>query len=80
MLLPVVDELAAVQLPEDREQHLPAYVQSVVVRLVEFGLTRRRAELRSQLDRIEPDDPRIAELGRAMQDLEAKRRALRGMF
>jgi len=75
----LVTELAVAPVPEDRPEALPGYVRGVVLRLVELGFTRRIADLRSQLQRMDADaDP--AGYRAAFADLaalETRRRTLR---
>ncbi|GII98127.1 DNA primase [Sediminihabitans luteus] len=56
--VPVVNELAVAPMPEDRPDALANYVRDVVRRLVDLGLTRRVADARSRLQRMDPSaDP-----------------------
>ncbi|MCK9793223.1 DNA primase [Isoptericola sp. 4D.3] len=76
---PLVTELAVAPVPEDREEVIGAYVADVVRALVDLGLTRRIADAKSRLQRLDQEkDP--AAFQQAFTDLlaiEQQRRALR---
>ncbi|MBD5787963.1 DNA primase [Cellulosimicrobium terreum] len=75
----LVTELAVAPLPEDRENVMPGYVAGVVRGLVDLGLTRRIADARSRLQRLDPSAEAAASQA-AFADLlalEAERRTLR---
>ncbi|MDT0165346.1 DNA primase [Actinotalea sp. AC32] len=75
----LVTELAVTPLPEDRPDAVDGYVRGVVDALLDLGLTRRIADSRSRLQRMDPE--REAEAyGAAFGELvalEQQRRALR---
>ncbi|MDM7853733.1 DNA primase [Cellulomonas alba] len=75
----LVTELAVAPLPEDRPEVLPAYVRDVVLRLVEVGYTRRIADLRGRLQRMDAAaDPAAYQAAFAeLIALESARRTLR---
>jgi DNA primase len=76
---PLVTELAVAPVPEDREELIGAYVADVVRALVDLGLTRRIADAKSRLQRLDPSaDPDAYQA--AFSDLlaiEKERRDLR---
>ncbi|MGW8565259.1 DNA primase [Isoptericola sp. NPDC055881] len=76
---PLVTELAVAPVPEDRESAIGAYVADVVRALVDLGLTRRIADAKSRLQRLDQEkDP--AAFQQAFTDLlaiEQQRRTLR---
>ncbi|GAA2528474.1 DNA primase [Rarobacter incanus] len=75
---PLISQMAAAPLPQDREDGLPDYVHGLVVKLVDVVLTRRIAEQRGRLGRL--SGPGSAEFDAAMESLfalENHRRALR---
>ncbi|SKC68672.1 DNA primase [Krasilnikoviella flava] len=76
---PLVTELAVAPVPEDRESVIGAYVADVVRALVDLGLTRRIADAKSRLQRLDQEkDP--AAYQQAFTDLlaiEQQRRTLR---
>jgi len=76
---PLVTELAVAPLPEDRPEVLPVYVRDVVLRLVEVGYTRRIADLRGRLQRMDAAaDPATYQAAFAeLIALESARRTLR---
>jgi DNA primase len=76
---PLVTELAVAPLPEDRAEVLPVYVRDVVLRLVEVGYTRRIADLRGGLQRMDATaDPAAYQAAFAeLIALEQARRTLR---
>jgi len=79
---PVVDlvtELAVAPLPEDRPEAVEDYVRGVVAALVDLGLTRRIADRRGRLQRMDPVG-QAEEYGAAFAELvalENHRRAVR---
>ncbi|MFE6970681.1 DNA primase [Isoptericola sp. NPDC057653] len=76
---PLVTELAVAPVPEDREAVIGKYVADVVRALVDLGLTRRIADAKSRLQRLDAEkDP--AAYQQAFTDLlaiEQQRRTLR---
>jgi DNA primase len=76
---PLVTELAVAPVPEDRESVIGAYVADVARALVDLGLTRRIADAKSRLQRLDQEkDP--AAYQQAFSDLlaiEQQRRTLR---
>jgi len=75
----LVTELAVAPLPEDREDVVGGYVAGVVRGLVDLGLTRRVADAKSRLQRLDPaaDLAAYQEAFAALLALEAERRTLR---
>ncbi|EYR63475.1 DNA primase [Actinotalea ferrariae CF5-4] len=76
---PLVLELAVTPLPEDRPDAVDGYVRGVVTALVDLGITRRIADLRGRLQRMDPQGEAEAYQA-AFADLialESQRRALR---
>ncbi|MFE5342501.1 DNA primase [Isoptericola sp. NPDC056578] len=77
--VPLVTELAVAPVPEDRESVIGAYVADVVRALVDLGLTRRIADAKSRLQRLDQEkDPEAYQ--QAFTDLlaiEQQRRTLR---
>src|SRR5690606_31337456 len=75
----LVTELAVTPLPEDRPEAVGDYVRGIVRALVDLGLTRRIAEVRGRLQRL--DAAADAEASQAafteLVELENRRRALR---
>jgi len=51
---PLVTELAVAPVPEDREESIAPYVTDVVRALIDLGLTRRIADAKSRLQRLDP--------------------------
>jgi DNA primase len=76
---PLVTELSVAPVPEDREEAIAAYVADVVRALVDLGLTRRIADAKSRLQRLDPAAEAEA-YGAAFEQLlaiERERRQLR---
>lgn len=73
----LVTELAVTPLPADRPDALSGYARGVVSALVEMGITRRIADMRGRLQRLDPQDPAYAETFAALVRLEEERRSLR---
>ncbi len=76
---PLVTELSVAPVPEDREEAIAAYVADVVRALVDLGLTRRIADAKSRLQRLDPSAEAEA-YGAAFEQLlaiERERRRLR---
>jgi DNA primase len=75
----IVNQLAVAPLPEDRENVIQGYVQGVIKAFVDLGLTRRVADAKSRLQRLDPAaDPDA--YGAAFAELlsvEKERRELR---
>ncbi|GAA1738594.1 DNA primase [Isoptericola hypogeus] len=78
-VLPLVTELAVAPVPEDRENVIGAYVADVVRALVDLGLTRRVADAKSRLQRLDPAaDPDAYRLAfEQLLAVEQQRRTLR---
>ncbi|WP_277211415.1 DNA primase [Isoptericola croceus] len=51
---PLVTELAVAPVPEDRESVIAAYVADVVRKVIDLGLTRRIADAKSRVQRLDP--------------------------
>ena len=51
---PLVTELAVAPVPEDRENVIAAYVADVVRKVIDLGLTRRIADAKSRVQRLDP--------------------------
>ena len=75
----LVTELAVAPLPEDRENVVGGYVAGVVRGLVDLGLTRRIADAKSRLQRLDPsaDLAGYQEAFAHLLAVEAERRTLR---
>lgn len=76
---PLVTELSVAPVPEDREEAIAAYVSDVVRALMDLGLTRRIADAKSRLQRLDPGGDQDA-YGQAFERLlaiEKERRDLR---
>ncbi len=75
----LVTQLAVAPLPEDRENVVGGYVAGVVRGLVDLGLTRRIADAKSRLQRLDPSADTEAYQAAFAQllALEAERRTLR---
>ncbi|WP_313663105.1 DNA primase [Cellulosimicrobium cellulans] len=75
----LVTELAVAPLPEDRENVVGGYVAGVVRGLVDLGLTRRVADAKSRLQRLDPtaDLAAYQEAFATLLAVEAERRTLR---
>ncbi|MCB7135439.1 DNA primase [Cellulosimicrobium marinum] len=75
----LVTQLAVAPLPEDRESVLGGYVAGVVRGLVDLGLTRRIADAKSHLQRLDPsaDATGYQDAFARLLGLEAERRTLR---
>jgi DNA primase len=75
----LVTELAVAPLPEDRPEVLPVYARDVVLRLVEIGYTRRIADLRGRLQRMDATGDPVAYNATFAEliALESARRTLR---
>jgi DNA primase len=72
-----IGELAVLPLPEDRPDAIERYVADVVRAVMDLGLTRRIAEARGRLQRLDPADEGHDAAFQALLTLEAERRALR---
>jgi DNA primase len=75
----LVTQLAVAPLPEDRESVVGGYVAGVVRGLVDLGMTRRIADAKSRLQRLDPSgdaDSYQAAFAQLLA-LEAERRTLR---
>ncbi|HEY5515867.1 MAG TPA: DNA primase, partial [Pengzhenrongella sp.] len=75
----LVTELAVAPLPEDRAEVLPDYVRGVVLAILEIGFTRRIADLRGRLQRMDgvADPGGYQALFTELIALENRRRTLR---
>ncbi|PRZ05034.1 DNA primase [Isoptericola sp. CG 20/1183] len=51
---PLVTELSVAPVPEDRENVIAAYVADVVRKVIDLGLTRRIADAKSRVQRLDP--------------------------
>jgi DNA primase len=77
----VVTQLSVASLPEDREAAIAAFVEGVVRRVVDLGLTRRVADARSRLQRLDPADSENYQTAFAeLLAIESERRTLRESF
>ncbi|MCA5894934.1 DNA primase [Isoptericola sp. NEAU-Y5] len=74
---PLVSELAVAPVPEDRESAIAAYVADVVRALVDLGLTRRIADAKGRLRRLDAGDAAYADAFTELLAIEAQRRSLR---
>ncbi len=74
----LVMQLAVAPLPERSEKEMTVYARAIVVALVERDVVRRKSDLMSRMQRLDPaatDESR--EIQRELMDLETKRRRLR---
>ncbi len=76
---PLVTEMSVAPVPEDREEVIGAYVADVVRALADLGLTRRIADAKSRLQRLDPAaDPDVYRTAfEHLLAIEAERRRLR---
>jgi DNA primase len=75
----LITQLAVAPLPEDRADRLPSYARGLVMALVEMEITRRIADLRGKLQRMDAraDPEGYRTLAAQLFDEENRRRALR---
>jgi DNA primase len=75
----LITQLAVSPLPEDRPDRLPSYARGLVMALVEMEITRRIADLRGALQRMDAraDPEGYRTLAAQLFDEENRRRALR---
>jgi DNA primase len=75
----LITQLAVAPLPEDRPDRLPSYARGLVMALVEMEITRRIADLRGKLQRMDArvDPEGYRTLAAQLFDEENRRRALR---
>ncbi|WP_369374786.1 DNA primase [Promicromonospora sp. Populi] len=74
----LVTQLSVASLPEDREAAIAAFVEGVARRVVDLGLTRRVADARSRLQRLDPADTEPYQAAFAeLLSIENERRQLR---
>ncbi|GAA1350819.1 DNA primase [Falsarthrobacter nasiphocae] len=78
-LRPMVYELSALPVPARDEDSMLHYGAEVLGRISEMNITRQKADLVSELSRLDPeaDRERAGQVSRALLDLEKQRRALR---
>ncbi len=78
-VVPIITELAVAPMPADREEVVGTYVAGVVRALVDLGLTRRVADAKSRLQRLDPAaDPEAYQTAwHALLAVEQERRRLR---
>lgn len=69
----VVTQLAVAPLPQDRPDGLRGYARGVMAALVRMDLTRRTADARAALQRLDPDDPDYARAFQELMKLEQRR-------
>ncbi len=69
----VVTQLAVAPLPQDRPDGLRGYARGVMAALVRMDLTRRTADARAALQRLDPDDPDYAQAFQELMKLEQRR-------
>jgi DNA primase len=77
-LRPLVMQLAVAPLPERGEKEMTIYARAIVVAMVERDVVRRKSDLMSRMQRLNPgavDESR--DIQRQLIELEAKRRKLR---
>jgi len=77
-LRPLVMQLAVAPLPERGEKEMTIYARAIVVAMVERDVVRRKSDLMSRMQRLDPgavDESR--DIQRQLIELEAKRRKLR---
>ncbi len=74
----LVMQLAVAPIPERSEKEMAAYARAIVVSLVERDVVRRKADLVSRMQRLDPAATQESrEIQRQLLDLEAQRRTLR---
>jgi DNA primase len=74
----LVMQLAVAPIPERSEKEMAAYARAIVVSLVERDVVRRKADLVSRMQRLDPAATEESrEIQRQLLDLEAQRRTLR---
>ncbi len=74
----LVTQLSVASLPEDREAAIGAYVEGMVLRVVDMGLARRVADARGRLQRTDPADEDAYNAAFAeLLAIESERRTLR---
>jgi DNA primase len=73
----LVTELAVTPLPADGDEALARYAASVIFRICELQVTRRIGNLRSRVQRMDPDDAQAAQAFAELVAAEAERRGLR---
>jgi DNA primase len=74
----LVTQLAVAPLPERSEREMATYASAIVMSLIERDLVRKKADLVSRMQRLDPsatDESR--EIQRQLLDLEAQRRRFR---
>jgi DNA primase len=74
---PLIARLALTELPEDRPDAIDGFVAGIVGRMVDLGLTRRIADMRGRLQRMDPTDPDYAAVFAGLVEMETRRKALR---
>jgi len=76
---PLVTQLSVAPVPEDRENVIAAYVADVVRKVADLGLTRRIADAKSRVQRLDPaSDPDGYQAAfERLLSIEAERRRLR---
>jgi DNA primase len=72
----VVSELAVVPLPSGSEEELARYAAAVVLKVAETEATREIGNLRSRVQRMEPDHAEYQSTYAELFALEARRRSL----
>jgi DNA primase len=71
-------QLAVAPIPERSEKEMAAYARAIVLSLVERDVVRRKADLVSRMQRLDPAATEESrEIQRQLLDLEAQRRTLR---
>ena len=74
-LAPVVSQLATEKLLETDAQRLPNYVWGITLSLIRQGIVRQIGDVRSALQRADPQDGARDQLFARLMELEAQRRA-----
>lgn len=74
---PLIAQLAVSDLPEDRPDAIDGFVAGIVGRMVDLGLTRRIADVRGRLQRMDPADPDYSTVFAGLVEMETRRKALR---
>ncbi|AXR73857.1 DNA primase [Auritidibacter ignavus] len=77
-LRPMVAELAVTALPATNEHDVVLYCRDIMNSLFELQITRRKADLLAQLNRVGDNDDEFLKINQELMQLEQRRRAIRG--
>lgn len=75
LIRPAMTQLAVEPLPERREEHTKRYVRTLTASLIRQDIVRQIADLRSELQRTAPADPRYNSLFERLTVLQERKRA-----